>query len=149
MSLDRAIKRFVEKNVDTYGNSTIPNVTNMPDHLLLGYKGEELAIKYLIKKQYKIIDRNVRYSWGEIDIIAEDDEELVFVEVRTRKMGIILPPEKTVGPSKLKKLIRSCRTWTESKDYAGFWRIDLVAITVKEKQDFSIKHIKNITEAIL
>ena len=60
-----------------------------------------------------------------------------------------MPPEFTVGPEKIKKLKRAARIWTESRRYTGFWRIDLIAITIREGSGPSIEHIKDITEGIL
>ena len=83
-----------------------------------------------------------------IDIIASDGDEIVFVEVRTRSKGWMMPPECTVGPEKLKKLKRAARIWTEKRNYTGFWRIDLIAVTLKDDKLSSIEHIKEITEGI-
>ena len=60
-----------------------------------------------------------------------------------------MPPVCTVGPEKIKKLKKAARIWTENRKYTGFWRIDLVAITLKEGSGPSIEHIKDITEGIL
>lgn len=151
MTLERALQRSVEKTKYQHCNKKQTSISLQPSHLVLGNRGEEMAVEYLIANDYEIIDRNTRYSWGEIDIIAKDIEsnDLVFVEVRTRSIGKLIPADKTVGPNKLKKLIRSSRSWTESREYSGFWRIDLVAITVNENQAAKIEHIKNITEGIL
>jgi len=151
MTLDRALERSVKKIKNIPYKKKQSSIPLQPSHLILGNKGEEMAMEYLITNGYEIVDRNVRYRWGEIDIIANDPDsnDLVFVEVRTRSVGKIMPPDKTVGPNKLKKLIRSSRTWTETREYAGFWRIDLLAITVNEGQASNIEHIKNITEGIL
>lgn len=151
MSLERALERYIKEYAEEKQEIKELENTSLPEHLRLGKMGEDLASEYLINNAYEIIDRNVRYRWGEIDIIAKDSEnyDLVFVEVRTRTIGKIMPPDKTVGPEKLKKLIRSCRTWVENKEYSAFWRIDLLAITVKEDNSYDTEHIKNITEAIL
>jgi Holliday junction resolvase-like predicted endonuclease len=59
----------------------------MSNNITIGQIGEELACAYLLKNKYKIIDRNARYSWGEIDIVAQKkDGTLVFVEVKALKM---------------------------------------------------------------
>lgn len=151
MSLERALERYIKEYAEEKQEIKELENTSLPEHLRLGRMGEDFASEYLINNAYEIIDRNVRYRWGEIDIIAKDSEncDLVFVEVRTRTIGKIMPPDKTVGPKKLKKLIRSCRTWVENKEYSAFWRIDLLAITVKEDNSCDTEHIKNITEAIL
>ncbi|MGI6443193.1 MAG: YraN family protein [Synergistaceae bacterium] len=151
MSLERALELYIKEHAVKKRDIKETETISLPKHLRLGRMGEDIACEYLVSNDYEIIDRNVRYRWGEIDIIAKDSEtcDLVFVEVRTRTIGKIMPPDKTVGPEKLKKLIRSCRTWVENKQYSAFWRIDLLAITVKEDNSYDTEHIKNITEAIL
>ena len=144
MNLDRALKRSVKHNDSSEPLST----SNHPQHISLGIGGENIAVSYLLSQGYSIIDRNVRFKCGEIDIIASDKDEIVFVEVRTRHVSVIMPSGMTVGPSKIAKLVRSARTWAESRMYEGFYRIDLVAITVSEGKTPVIEHIKDITEAI-
>ena len=59
----------------------------MPNNITIGQIGEDVAAQYLLNNKYKIIDRNVRYQWGEIDIIAKNKEGvLIFVEVKALKM---------------------------------------------------------------
>ncbi len=151
MTLKRALEQSVKS--DTKSAGIADSVTksmdeHKPEHILLGEAGEKMAAEYLSEEGYRIIGKNVRYPWGEIDIIARDRDELVFVEVRTRSVGKLLPPECTVGPDKIKKLIRAARTWTEGKQYEGFWRIDLVAITLNEGRKPIIEHIAGITEGV-
>lgn len=153
MSLERALERALKKRGST--GSQTPSKKDKPDlskktpvHLQVGKEGEERAIVFLKQKGYRIIDRNVGYRWGEIDIIASDGGELVFVEVRTRSAGWIMPPDRTVGPDKIKKLKRCARIWTEDRMYSGFWRIDLIAISLSKEGTLSVEHIKDITEGI-
>lgn len=120
-----------------------------PEHLKTGESGEEMAVNFLRAAGYGVIGRNVRYPWGEIDIIAKKHDEIIFVEVRTRRAGWMMPPELTVGPNKLRRLVRAARTWTEQKRYMGFWRIDLIAITINGDCEPAFEHIESITEGIL
>ena len=114
----------------------------------LGNFGEDLACKYLVDKGYKIIDRNFRKPWGEIDIIAKaPDKTLVFVEVKTMEENPNIQPEEQLTKSKLQKLKRTaslCAGHRQEliKDEKG-WRIDLIALTIKEK-GCDIKHYENI-----
>lgn len=124
-----------------------------------GAYGEAKAEKYLKKIGYKIIDRNVLYKWGEIDIVAKDRSgTLVFIEVKTfDKQGqnkttnkddlFRLRPEDNLTASKLKKLIKSALFFANENgglinDNKG-WRIDLLSLTIYEK-DCVIKHFENI-----
>jgi len=154
MSLERALKRSLqERNMVSTQKSSGKDQSDpskkLPLHLQTGKYGEEKAAEYLTHIGYRIIAKNVSCRHGEIDIIADDGNEIVFVEVRTRSFGWLMPPECTVGPEKIKKLKKAARIWAENRKYSGFWRIDLVAITLKEGSGPSIEHIKDITEGIL
>ena len=144
MSMQRALERAVRSE----GTDKKRWLSDAPKHISLGIEGENLAASYLLSRGYSIIDRNVRYKWGEIDIIALYNDEIVFAEVRTRHTNKVMPADTTVGPSKIAKLIRSAKTWAESRMYEGYYRIDLIAITVSEGEAPVIEHIKDITEAI-
>ena len=146
MMLDHALERAV-RQVEKVTREEIPE--NVPEHLQLGIKGENLAADYLVLQGYTLVARNVRYKFGEIDIIAKEKDEIVFVEVRTRSIGYILPADRTVGPDKLKKLTKAAKIWVQNNHYEGFWRIDLVAITIDKHGKEEIEHIKDITEGIL
>ncbi len=116
----------------------------------LGQFGENLACEYLVKKGYKIIDRNVRQKWGELDIIAKStDKTLVFVEVKTmREISGGLSPENQITKSKLKKTQRATMLYAghypELIDNNKGWRIDLVAILIKTEGP-SVRHYENIS----
>ena len=149
MTLERALSRGIGCRDDrTGGAKRAPVRGGRPKHLLLGEMGERIAAKYLADKGYEVLANNVRLRCGEIDIIAREGDELVFVEVRTRSIGVVLPADRTVGPDKLRKLVRAARTWTEGRCYGGFWRIDLIAITITEDNKIEIEHLSDITEGI-
>jgi putative endonuclease len=71
-----------------------------------GKRGEELAAAHLAEAGYRIIERNHRSVFGEIDIVAEEGETLVFVEVKCRRSDAYGPPELAVGHEKQKKISR-------------------------------------------
>lgn len=152
MTLERALKQSVAVKGKKEISKNQPHDHPVPAHLQTGQIGEDTAADYLIKHGYKVLGRNVRYNRiGEIDIIARDGDYIVFTEVRTRSVGRIMPPEATVGPDKMKKLIRAARIWVENNNYYGLWRIDLIAITIDTKinSPVTVEHIKDITEGIL
>ena len=95
---------------------------------------------------WRIIGRNVRAGKGELDIVAIDGDELVIVEVRTRRIGKISPSETTVGPNKLKSILQSARTYVERiLSYDGNWRIDIAAVTVDESGAYRVEMFSDIT----
>lgn len=115
----------------------------------LGRLGENLACEYLVKKGYKIIDRNFRQKWGELDIISKaPDRTLVFVEVKAMQENPGgLRPEDQLTKAKLKKLKKTASLYAGHrqeliKDNKG-WRIDLVALTISG-ENCDIKHYENI-----
>lgn len=148
MTLKRALSMGLDSRSDT-PKAVKPLRTSAPRHLETGKMGERLAAEYLFKKNYILLDTNVRVKCDEIDIIARDGDELVFVEVRTRSIGQVLPADRSVGPDKLRKLVRAARNWTESRNYDGFWRIDLIAITITKENQIEIEHLSDITEGIV
>lgn len=114
-----------------------------------GAQGEDIACKHLKRNGYRIIERNFRKPWGEIDIVARTpDGCLVFVEVKTvRKTSPeSLMPEDQMTAAKLKKTRRAASLYACSGSTiirrAG-WRIDLVAVTI-ENDTPSITHYENI-----
>ena len=95
----------------------------------LGRWGENLAADFLIRKGYEIIVRNTRTTYGEIDIIAQNRETLVFVEVKTRATDTYGPPEASVTPKKREHLIASAQAYLQaSPDPVKNWRIDVISI---------------------
>lgn len=96
-----------------------------------GRLGEDIALRFLEGKGYRIIDRNFRYDRGEIDIIAQDGTDLVFVEVKYRETEAFGSPEESITPFKeeqLKKVAEGYLLEHNLEDQAC--RFDVVAITV-------------------
>ncbi len=117
------------------------------DNITTGQIGEETASKFLTSLGYKIIERNFRKRYGEIDIVAMDGSVLVFVEVKTRKGNIYGLPEEAITPWKINHLIKSMKYYqlTHEKLRSDI-RIDVVSITLTEDDKVEkIKLFKNIT----
>lgn len=110
----------------------------------LGKYGEDKAYEYLIKNNYKIIERNFLCKQGEIDIIAMSKEkELVFVEVKTRKNLKYGTPCEAVTPKKMKNIIFSSKYYIFlNKLYNINIRYDVIEVYVFNTR-YSINHIKN------
>ena len=123
----------------------------------LGKLGEDIACQYLVDKGYKIIERNVRQPWGELDIVAKSkDKTLVFFEVKTMiDFATGIKPEDQLTKAKLRKLQKTASLYAghypEKINNKRGWRIDLVAISLKkhplltkDKKDCDIRHYENI-----
>lgn len=120
----------------------------MPQHLLTGAFGEDMAAGYMFRAGYEILGRNVREGHCEIDIVARDEDEVVFTEVRTRSKSIIASPDETVGPQKLSRLIRAAAMWADNNNYDGPYRIDFAGVTISSDEPPAIEYIKGITDPI-
>lgn len=100
----------------------------------LGQRGEELAVAELVQRGYKIRQRNWRCSEGEIDVVAEHDDSLVFVEVRTRRGRALGTPEVSITPTKRARLIQVAEVYlAESEPQEVDWRIDVVAVEMTRR----------------
>jgi putative endonuclease len=76
-----------------------------------GIRGEDLAVTYLKKKGYKVIERNYRCQWGEIDLIARDKGTLIFVEIKSRSSSGFGLPQDAVDRFKQEKLIQAAKAY--------------------------------------
>ncbi|MDO8498326.1 MAG: YraN family protein [bacterium] len=112
-----------------------------------GNKGEDLACEYLKKQRYKILERNYRIRGGEIDIVAQDKEYLVFVEVKTRYSHDFGLPVESMTPWKVKYLLKTARFYLLKIGWGdGPYRIDFVGIDFADHpENPQIELIKNIT----
>lgn len=110
----------------------------------LGKSGEEVAIEYLKKKKYKIVNKGFRFLRGEIDIIAYDGDTLVFVEVKTRKSFRFTQPEESVTPAKRKQLRRVAQGYLLREHIQDIeCRFDVLSLSYDELEGYTVKHIKD------
>jgi putative endonuclease len=108
-----------------------------------GKEGEKIAAAFLKKNGYRICETNFRCILGEIDIIARDKGEIVFIEVKTRKSGELGYPEQAVGIRKQKKMSQLALWYLQKKNITdASARFDVVAITMLPSGN-EIKLIKN------
>lgn len=117
-------------------------------NIQLGKTGEDYAVYYLVKKGYRVIERNFKARYGEIDIICITDDILVFVEVKTRIGDAFGKPEESVTAHKLREVIKTAQWYTLS--HAGLpeaWRIDVIAVECDSSLQLTqLRHIPNVTQ---
>lgn len=117
------------------------------ENISLGKLGERLAANFLSSKGYQIIEMNFHKRWGEIDIVAQDKDTLVFVEVKTRMESDRISPEESITPWKIKTLKRTALFYKNlHPELPELLRIDFVGVVLKN--DFEVKkinHIENIS----
>ena len=122
----------------------------MIDPRTLGRYAEDLAAKYLVAIGWRVLARNVRNQYGELDIVAADyrEKELVIVEVRCRTKNKIQDAIESIDRRKYRALLRASNEYIDSIGWPGFWRIDLIAVTIDTRgslEDWTLEHVKDIT----
>ena len=114
----------------------------------IGAIGEELARHHLQAKGYRVVATNYRCRWGEVDLIARDGLEWVFVEVRTRRSGAYGGPEESLTETKQRHLALAAQDYLQETGQSSAdaqWRIDLVAIRLGSgRRVLSIQHLTNV-----
>jgi len=116
----------------------------MASHNELGTWGEELAADYLLRKGYTIIERNWKSGHRDIDIIATDGKEVVFVEVKTRRNRIFGDPEEAIDYQKLKNLRAAINHYVKFKQIHQNIRLDAITIVgTPEDGEPEITHIED------
>jgi putative endonuclease len=112
-----------------------------------GNAGEQLALNFLKKKGFRIVETNYRCPQGEIDIIARQKDCLVFVEVRTKANSAFGSPEESITMNKKRHLVSSANHYLQEQEkMPTSWRIDVVAVEME--QDNRLKRIELIENAI-
>lgn len=117
------------------------------NNLVSGQQGELAACEFLRKQGYKILQRNFKIRYGEIDIIVIDKDSLVFVEVKTRSSSEFGSPLEAITYWKLKSLIKTAQFYKLSHPKTPeLMRIDAISVVLNSNNTVaSIDHIKNIS----
>ncbi|MBC7196082.1 MAG: YraN family protein, partial [Deferribacterales bacterium] len=106
--------------------------------LFKGKKGEELALNFLENNGYKLIEKNFKSKFGEIDLIMKDGEVIVFVEVKYRLSEDYGSPKDAVTYEKMKKIIKTAEYFIVKNNLNSLYRFDVVSILKN-----NIEHVKN------
>lgn len=122
----------------------------------IGAWGEKVAVNYLQKHGFTVVDTNYLKKWGEIDIVARGTEGIRFVEVKTvsyeTKQDLELAisrgtwrPEENVHHKKIQRLNRAIESWVMEKNYSGEWEIDVIAVRIVPREKYaSVKYLPNV-----
>lgn len=120
---------FYTKYVIAIINLFRRKIEELPYKRAVGTKGEHLAVKFLRKKGYKILQRNYRRRNGEIDIVCYDHGTIVFVEVKTRHSDKYGPPELSVTEAKKRQIVKTALHYVAEKKIEGIsQRFDVISI---------------------
>jgi putative endonuclease len=114
----------------------------MAQHNELGKRGEELAVAFLEENGYEILETNWVFQKAEIDIIAQKENVLAVVEVKTRSSIEFGLPQDFVKPKKIQLLVKALNEYVISNDLEVEVRFDIIAIS-KEEKVFKLEHIED------
>lgn len=114
----------------------------MAEHNELGKLGEELSVDFLQKNGYEILETNWVFQKAEIDIIAQKDNVLVVIEVKTRSNADFGSPQDFVKPAKIQLLVKAINEYVLVNDLDLDIRFDIIALT-KEGKGFAIEHLED------
>ena len=114
----------------------------MAQHNELGKKGEQLAVDYLLKNNYDIVERNYRFDKAEVDIIAKQKDILAIIEVKTRSTTDFGNPQDFVKPKQIQRLVKAVDEYVTVNDLDVEVRFDIIAIVEQEKS-YHIEHLEN------
>ncbi|MBP6557850.1 MAG: YraN family protein [Flavobacterium sp.] len=114
----------------------------MAEHNELGKFGEELAVDFLQQNGYIILETNWTFQKAEIDIIAQKENTLVVVEVKTRSSIEFGLPQDFVKPKKIQLLVKAVNEYVISNDLDSNIRFDIIAI-YKEENKYKIEHLED------
>ena len=114
----------------------------MAEHNDLGKLGEDLSVEFLQKNGYTILEINWTFQKAEIDIIAQKENVLVIVEVKTRSSIDFGSPQDFVKPAKIQLLVKAVNEYVISNDLDLEIRFDIIAV-YKEGKEFKIEHLED------
>ncbi len=118
----------------------------MDTKIKIGKFGQDLSAEFLQKRGYKIICENFYTRLGELDLIAEQDKQIIFIEVKTRLGHNFGFPEEALNMDKAKKMKEAALEYlTKNNINSDNYRFDLVAVEINKKEKKAqIRHYKNV-----
>ena len=109
----------------------------------LGKKGEEIAALYLLGEGYVVLERNWYWDHKEIDIIAQQGDEIVIVEVKTREGDYFEEPWEAVSTKKIRNLVEVAEAWLIWKKVNLETRFDVISIIFSDETNYTLTHFPN------
>ncbi|MDO4218549.1 MAG: YraN family protein [Synergistaceae bacterium] len=140
-----------DENDDIFESSKVTTLKRISTSKKIksGQLGEQYAVNILEQKGYRILARNEIVSKVEIDIVAQKNDEIIFVEVRTREKNKFVSPEETITSKKTSAMLKAAKLWSNKYNYSGYFRLDLIAVTLLNGEFVDVEHYESITEPII
>ncbi len=139
------VKNKTEKLYFCVRNGTLTTAAEqhrMAKHNTLGKAGEDAAASYLEQNGYRILHRNWHKNHLELDIVAEKEDQLVVVEVKTRTNNRYIEPQEAVNWQKIRHIVVAADAYIKHFGIDAPVRFDILTVTGKPN-DFNIEHIEN------
>jgi putative endonuclease len=111
-----------------------------------GNKGEAAAAEKLVSEGYEILGRNYRNKWGEVDLVAKNNNTIVFVEVKTKSGSQFGEPWEMINNWKIQQVERIGKMWCDEYGWKGLCRVDVVGVWMKGEEVERIEHWENVGE---
>lgn len=115
----------------------------MAEHNEFGKLAEELAEKFLVEKNYKILAKNFRFQKAEIDIIAEFNNQIIIVEVKARATDAFMLPQEAINKKKIRLLVAAANQFLEENNIHVDTRFDVISVLPNDNGKLEISHIED------
>lgn len=115
----------------------------MAEHNELGFKGEAIAKAFLEKNGYEILDENWVHGKAEVDLIAYQNKQIIFIEVKTRSSAAFGLPEDAVSNTKQKQMEWAAIEYIEIMNHQGEVRFDIISVLFDKQNNYTINHIED------
>jgi len=125
---------------------SLPTPDMTKHNIQIGEWGELQAIDYLVKRGYQVLARNVRTPHGEIDVITQQGEIVVFVEVKTRTTKAMGLPEESISPRKQVHMLQAAAYYA-AEHGIDHWQLDAIAVQGKPGLRPIITHFENAVQS--
>lgn len=112
-----------------------------------GQMGEQAALEYFLAHGYKLIERNYRSRYGEIDLIVATADTIVFAEVKARAKNALVSGWEAITPAKQQRILKTALVYLSEHSEARQVRFDAVSVVVRGGAVISIEHLENVMEA--
>jgi putative endonuclease len=109
----------------------------------IGKEGEEIAVTFLLEKGYEIAERNWRFSKAEVDIICKKDDQLIFIEVKTRSYTYFGEPAEFVTTKKEELMMDAANVYMTKTKYEWKIRFDIISVILDKNGVHKIEHIED------
>lgn len=115
------------------------------NHVEFGRLGENRAAQFLQAKNYRLLVRNYRFERAEIDIVASFGDEIIFIEVKTRRNKRFGEPEESVDEKKRKQLLKAAEAWLYQEEKEGSKvRFDVISVMNPYEEIEKIHHMEGV-----